>query len=234
MEAVNEIAKQGSAAVSAEGRRRQGDGQGRQGEGGYRLHRARQGHRPGRGRRRHPDGDDGQCSVPAPAPTLAKLTNAHDAFVAAMEANDGGAKAVLARDQAREVLEGVVWQLATYVQHACQGNRLVLLTSGFTAQRLPSAGVAQPLAPPTALKVRLGRASGQASVRCARVRSARLYQWRYATAQAPTVWTLGDTTSRIVSTLTGLVPATQYLMQVRALGKQGASDWSDNAAMVAA
>ena len=176
----------------------------------------------------------GNAAYPSPVPTLATLTAAHDAFVVAVEANDGGVRAVLARDEARENLAEVVWQMAGYVQHACKGNRLTLVTSGFAAQRDRSPGLEQPLSPPAVLKVRQGKASGQAIVRCARVRSARLYQWRYATAQAPTVWILGDTTSRIASTLIGLTPATQYLLQVRVLGKQGASDWSNSAALTTA
>ena len=174
----------------------------------------------------------GNAAYPAPAPTLAALTTAHDAFVAAVDANDGGVRAVVARDQARAELEEVTRQMAAYVQHASMGNRLTLLASGFPAQRDRSAGVVQPLSPPTGLQLRHGKASGQVIVRCARVRSARLYQWRYATAQAPTVWTVEDTTSRTTSTLTGLAAATQYVVQVRVLGKQGASDWSDSAVLI--
>ena len=175
----------------------------------------------------------GNVAYPSPVPTLATLTTAGDAFVAAVHGNDGGTVAVVRRDQTRASVEELLRELAAYVQHACQGDLLRLLSSGFPAQRQRSAGVEQPLLPPTVVKLRNGNASGQVIARCAHVRSARLYQWRYATAQAPTVWTLEDTTSTIVYTLTGLIPATQYLMQVRAFGKSGASNWSDSVALIA-
>ena len=137
----------------------------------------------------------GNANYPSPVPTLVTLTAARDAFVAAVVANDGGTKAVVARNQARAALALALRQMAAYVQHACQGNLLCLLSSGYPAQRERSVGVVQPLLPPTGVKVRQGKASGQVLVRCAQVVSARLYQWRYATAQAPTVWTIEDTTS---------------------------------------
>jgi hypothetical protein len=47
------------------------------------------------------------------------------------------------------------------------------------------------------------------------------------------VWTVEDTNSTVAYTLTGLTPGTQYLLQVRAYGKRGASDWSDSAVLIA-
>jgi len=175
----------------------------------------------------------GNAGYSAPVPTLASLTTAHDAFVAAVQANDGGSKAVVARNQARTTLALAMRRLAAYVQHACEGNLLVLLASGFPAQRQRSAGVVQPLPAPTGLKLRQGNASGQVIARCNQVRSARLYQWRHATAEAPTMWTIEDTTSTVAYTFTGLTPGTQYLLQVRAFGKRGATDWSDSATLIA-
>ena len=49
----------------------------------------------------------------------------------------------------------------------------------------------------------------------------------------PTLWTLADPTSTVGYTVAGLAPATQYLLQVRALGKRGASNWSDSIALTA-
>jgi hypothetical protein len=174
----------------------------------------------------------GNASYPAPAPTLASLTTAHDAFVAAVQANDGGTKAVVARNQARAALALAMRRLAAYVQHACDGNLLVLLSSGYPAQRQRSVGVVGPLLAPIGVKLRRGNASGQVIARCAQVRSARLYQWRYAIAQAPTMWTIEDTTSTVAYTFTGMIPGTQYLLQVRAFGKRGATDWSDSATLI--
>ena len=49
---------------------------------------------------------------------------------------------------------------------------------------------------------------------------------RYATAAAPTAWTQADPTLGARITLYGLVPGTEYVVQVRAVGTQGPSDWS--------
>jgi hypothetical protein len=58
------------------------------------------------------------------------------------------------------------------------------------------------------------------------------YQWRYATTAAPTAWTLLDPTMAANIPLNGLVPGTQYIVQVRAVGSQGPSDWSDAATLM--
>jgi len=176
----------------------------------------------------------GNAVYATPLPTLATLTTARDAFVAAVQGNDGGAAAVVRRNQARAAVEEVLRELAAYVQHACQGDLLRLLQSGFPAQRQRGVPAEQPLPAPTGLKVRRGNASGQVKVRCERMPSARLYQWRYASAQAPTEWTLVDTSSSSSETLEGLAAGTVYTWQVRAFGKRGASDWSQGVTLMAA
>jgi hypothetical protein len=174
----------------------------------------------------------GNTVYPSPVPTLQALRMAGDAFAAAIHDNDGGTKAVLHRDEVRETAEELLRDLAAYVQHACRGDLLRLSSSGFPAQRQRAASVTQPIPAPTGVKVSNGNASGRVLARCARVRHARLYQWRYATAQAPTEWILGEALSTVACTLTGLAPATEYLLQVRALGTRGASDWSDIATLI--
>lgn len=175
----------------------------------------------------------GNPAYPNPVPSLAVLSAARDGFIVAVNANDRGKLAIAARDKARKPLEALLRELAMYVVVHCRGDLVTLLGSGFPAQR-PRGSAAQ-IAPATPDNVRLdqGPFSGQISGRCARIPGAALYQWRYATAQAPTAFTLTDTSSRVKVTLTGLVPGTQYLIQVRACGKRGSSDWSDVIAMYA-
>ena len=96
------------------------------------------------------------------------------------------------------------------------------------------AGSVQPIAAPTGLKIRRGKASGEAVVRCSRVPTARVYEWRFATVATPTAWTLSDTASAASRVLDGLVPGTIYVVQVRAHGRVGASDWSESVTLVAA
>jgi hypothetical protein len=176
------------------------------------------------------------ASYPSSEPSLAELTSARDAFVAAVQANDGGVKAIALRDQARRPLERVLRDLATYVQHASRGDHIKVLASGFAIRRTSGHAARlgpEPLQAPVGLRLRRGNASGQIFVRCKAVRSARLYQWRYATAQAPTSWMFAETSSSSASVIEGLVAGTQYRLQVRAYGRRGASDWSESVTLFA-
>jgi len=162
-----------------------------------------------------------------PVPTLAVLSAARDGFIAAVNANDRGKLAIAARDKAREPYEAALRQLSMYVAQLCQGDLVTLLSSGYPAQQ--GRGVPVQIAPPTPVnaRVRQGPVSGQLVGHCDRTAGAALYQWRYATAAAPTAYTVTDINSRRRVTLAGLAPGTQYLVQVRACGNRGSSDWSD-------
>ena len=181
-------------------------------------------------------GMTGNPVYPAPVPTLATFTAARDALVAKAVACDGGAKAVVERNQARVALEGVLRGLAAYVQHAAQGNAAKLMGSGFPVQKRRGGAnglMSEPPPAPVGLRVRRGNGSGQIIVRCRTGRTTLLYQWRYATAQAPTAWTLSDTSSASSFVFDGLVAATQYVLQVRAYGRRGVSDWSESVSVIA-
>jgi hypothetical protein len=173
------------------------------------------------------------AAYPVPVPTLAVLSAARDAFIAAVNANDRGKLAIAARNKAREPYQAALRQLSMYVAQNCQGDLVTLLSSGYPAQqpRGPDAQIAPPT--PGNLRVLHGPASGQLVGRCDRTAGAALYQWRYATAAAPTAYTLTDINSKGRVTLAGLLPGTQYQVQVRACGKRGSSDWSDVVAVYA-
>jgi hypothetical protein len=66
------------------------------------------------------------------------------------------------------------------------------------------------------------------------VPSAISYQWRYATAAAPTVWTQEDPITTARYTLQAVVACTQYIVQECVFATTGPSDWSDSATMMAA
>ncbi|HTA65531.1 MAG TPA: fibronectin type III domain-containing protein [Xanthomonadaceae bacterium] len=173
------------------------------------------------------------AAYPNPMPSLAVLSAARDGFIAAVNANDRGKLAIAARDKARAPFEAALRELSMYVAQHCKGDLVTLLSSGYPAQRQRGA-IAQ-IAPPTPgnLRVRPGPSSGQLVGRCERTPGAALFQWRYATAAAPTAFTVTDTSSKARVTLEGLVPGTQYLVQVRACGNRGSSDWSDAVVMYA-
>lgn len=167
------------------------------------------------------------ANYPAPVPALAVLSAARDGFIAAVNGNDRGKLAIAARNKARAPYETALRELSMFVAQHCGGDLVTLLGSGYPAQQ--RRGVAVQIAPPTPgnVRVRQGPSSGQLVGFCDRTAGAALYQWRYATAAAPTAFTVTDIQSRGRVTLDGLVSGTQYLVQVRARGNRGSSDWSD-------
>ncbi len=172
----------------------------------------------------------GNASYPAPLPALADVAAARTAFLAAMNAAKSGTPGVLTRRQLRAQLEAQLRALALYVQQACKGDAVVLLGSGYPVQRTRQP-VGQ-LPAPVNLRLARGKVTGQLKVRSNRVAQAGSYQWRYATAAAPTVWTFVNPTLAASVAIDGLVPGTQYMVQGRAVGTLGPSDWSDVASLM--
>ena len=168
-------------------------------------------------------GMTGNTHYPVPNPALAGVTTARDAYVAAVAALDRGKVSVAVRNRARLPLVQLLRTLSLYVQQASQGDRVVLLGSGYPLQK-PRQMSGIPAAP---LNLRLSQGnSGIIVARSNVVLTAVSYQWRYASAQAPIAWTLPEPTAKAICTIQALVPGTQYTVQVRAIGRRGASDWS--------
>ena len=173
----------------------------------------------------------GNASYPTPTPALADVGTARNDFIAAVNGLDGSSGAVATRDQKRGVLVSLLRDLALYVQQTCKGDMVVLLSSGHTPQkqRQPVGQLSAPLN----LRLRRPELSGQLKARCDVVAKASTYQWRYATSLTPTSFTQTDPTTAASTTLENLTPGTVYVVQVRAIGSQGPSDWSDPAMLMA-
>ena len=171
---------------------------------------------------------------PAPFPTLAVVIALRNSYVSAVNGLSRGAQAIALRNQTRAALAQALRDLALYVQHASLGDRVKLIGSGFPVQLRGSRGSVGALPPPANVRVRRTLNSNQLVALCDKVPGARSFQWRYATAHAPTLWTLADpiTTARFV--LDNAVPGTIYTMQVRVFGTAGPSDWSNAATLMAA
>ena len=169
-------------------------------------------------------GMTGNASYPSPIPALADVAIARNAYVAAVNAVKAGSLGVVARKQLRAQLVALLRSLALYVQQNCKGDPLILLGSGYPAQKTHQpAGL---LPAPVNLRLARGTMSGQLKARCNTVPKVGSYQWRYATTAAPTAWNPVDTTLAASITLSGLVRGTEYVVQVRAVGALGPSDWS--------
>jgi len=170
-------------------------------------------------------GMTGNAHYPAPVPALADVVAARNAYVAAVNAVKNGSLATVARRQLRAQLVAQLRSLALYVQQNCNGDAVILLGSGYPAQKAHQPTSLLPA--PVNLRLARGTISGQLKARCNKVPKAGSYQWRYATAAAPTAWTQLDPTLAASIMLSGLVRGTDYLVQVRAVGTRGPGDWSD-------
>jgi hypothetical protein len=169
---------------------------------------------------------------PNPAPPVSEtdLGDAIDSYRHAIGAASNGSTEDTARKAAqRKALEGVLRQLAHYVQ-ANHGNDLTkLVASGFEAASTSNAQ--SPLETPGITAI-VNNASSQLTLRVTAIDNARGYEVRRALVAED--GTLGDWegagffTNTRGMVVTGLTPGKVYQFQVRALGgSTGASDWSD-------
>jgi len=171
------------------------------------------------------------ASYPTPPVTSAALTTARNNFSTAVAAaNLGGPAQTADKNNKREILVGLLRELAGYVQDHHGNDLAVLLGSGFFAvstNRAPA-----PLPAPSIKKIRYG-ISGQLLVSITPVPNAKCYELRYALLApdgTPGPWQTAPepfTDSRSLKA-DNLTPGAEYKLQARAIGgTTGASDWSD-------
>ncbi len=143
------------------------------------------------------------------------------------DAQDGGKKAVSAKDKQRVAVIKMYTLLGHYVE-TLRRRSSTFNTSGFIAVTRTKTAP-QPLAGSSFQWIDRGPNSGDIVVKIAAQNGAIAYELRYtlvAGGGAPgSSTTLTLTSSRKV-TLTGLTPAGTYQFQIRALGKLGYNDWS--------
>jgi hypothetical protein len=144
---------------------------------------------------------------------------------------DGSKKVIAQKHKQRELVIHMLQLLARYVSLTSNGDMAVFQTSGFQA-----AAPKTPLPPLTEKirKVEHGPNSGQLTVWLKSVAGASSYEIRTAVANAtPQVWTSAPASSvKAPIVVSGLTPATTYLLQARALVKQTYTDWSDSITVI--
>ena len=144
------------------------------------------------------------------------------------DAQDGGKKAISAKDKQRVAVIKMYTLLGHYVEAACNDDPATFNTSGFIAVARTKTAP-QPLAGSSFQWIDRGPNSGEIVVKVAALIGAIAYELRYTLAAnggaAGPSTTLTLTSPRKL-TITGLTPAGSYQFQVRALGKLGFNDWS--------
>lgn len=172
----------------------------------------------------------GQPAYPTPPVTQAALLTAITNFSTAIAAAEmGGPAQTAAKNNLREILIGLLRQLATYVQENHGNNLATLLSSGFEAASTNTTSI--PLETPS-IKDIINGISGQLILRVEPVENARGYNVRYALigpngAPGPYIGTVYFKSTRRME-INDLTPGGNYMFEVCALGgSTGQSDWSN-------
>jgi hypothetical protein len=174
----------------------------------------------------------GNPAFPKPPVSMSALKTAIEKCKAALaEVEDGSRKAIARRNQLFETLKRILRQLANYVQHNCNDDEATLKSSGFEIASSKATG-------PSTLSesirsLRRGPNGGQALLTLVRVKEAASYQVRYiqrgAGGSLGGDWTMQPASNvRPPMLIENLTPGATYEFQVRALIKNGYTDWSDS------
>jgi hypothetical protein len=162
------------------------------------------------------------ANFPTPNPSIATLTAAREALVAAIAQAESRAMADIAmRNERALVLRNLLVNLARYVNNVAQGDVDIALSSGFELAKKPEPSTT--LGVPMKLEVRLSDFEGALNVSWKGVEDARMYQV-YMNATDPSdanAWTVVAVSSRTRVRITDLAPGKFYSFRVTALGRIG-------------
>ena len=135
-----------------------------------------------------------------------------------------------AKNEAREILEGNLAELAFYVNKVAKGNLPTMLSSGFPISRYRNSVLSPEIV--RNLMVTDGRNKGEMVLSFDRLPSILYYEYRYSSEkdeQGEVDWgeELILTTSSRNNLIKPVVPGTIYYLSVRATNGKGTGDWSD-------
>jgi len=171
----------------------------------------------------------GNSAYPIPPVDLAAYEKGVDSFGTLLtDAQDGGKKAISAKNKQRVAMIKMYTDLGHYVESACNDDLATFNTSGFI-QVVRTKTAPGPLAGSSFQWIDRGSNSGEIAVKIAALIGAIAYELRYTLVvngvASGSMTTLTLTSPRQLI-LTGLTPTGTYQFQVRALGKLGFNDWS--------
>jgi hypothetical protein len=174
---------------------------------------------------------NGNSTFPTPPVDMTTFKSGIDLFnTLVADAEDGGKRAISAKNKQREVMVRQYTLLGHYVEAACNDDLAAFNTSGFVAapisRRLP-----QPLPPASIEWVDRGPTTGDIVVKVKALPKANSYDLQYslvATAGTPaSPWISLTLPGSKKVTISNLTPGAKYAFQVRAFGRLGYTDWSD-------
>jgi len=169
-------------------------------------------------------------AYPSPPIDLKTLQSAVDDLNAALAAQAHGGKAATAEKKNKQAdLISMMRKLKHYVEDNCKNDPAVLFSSGFQAAQYTRSRA--PLVNPSILDIDTGN-SGELVLKITPIARAKCYEVRSAAVGAGNVqgpWqTAGLFTAARSLKISGLIPGTPYVFQVRAVGGSTTySDWSN-------
>ena len=176
-------------------------------------------------------------AYPNPPVALATFKAGIDQFSALIiDAEDGGKKAISAKDKQRVAVIKMYTQLGHYVEAACNDDLATFNASGFTRQ-VKTKTASAPLTGVRFSWIDRGPNSGDVVVLPEAQTGAVAFDVRYALQGAGGVlgpWTVVTTVKPRKVTISGLTLAGIYQFQIRAFGVLGYTDWTDAKTFVVA
>ncbi|MFL5810468.1 MAG: fibronectin type III domain-containing protein [Flavisolibacter sp.] len=168
----------------------------------------------------------GNPDYPAPVPSIAFVSDTVGSFAEAITIAASGNRAAIADKNAKKRLAiAALRQLAASVTTTANGDRTMLLTSGFDISKDKEPVV---ITKPVDLRVTTGTSSGELNVSVRRVKGAASYVHEYATAEGMAAGNWVSTpSSKARITFGELQPGVVYYCRVAAVGSKGQIVYSD-------
>jgi len=149
-----------------------------------------------------------------------------DYYAALIQSQNGSKYHTEVKKIKRAALEMVLKQLGMYVQLVCNGDAATIATTGFVVAKKNAIITSLPI--PNGLMVSSSANSGTFFVKCNTIATARYYEFRYCEVlpSGERFWhTVVSTKSK--TTIAGLKPGTEYLVQVLVSTAKTKSAWSN-------
>jgi hypothetical protein len=169
-------------------------------------------------------------NFPTPVPTYVDaataVTDLDKAYKAAL---DGGKTLKATQQQKLDVVFNTFRHLRDYVNQVGDGDEAILNTSGFPLADLPSP--VGSLGTPQNVRNKTLQKPGEIEVACDPVTGATAYQVQHQPFKTAgpdeNAWVKEDATTPSRQVVKGLLSATYYLVQMRAIGSGEPSAWSN-------
>lgn len=160
-----------------------------------------------------------------PVPFAQFLTQIDAQRTAAANALNGGHLQTEILRQTTRTVQGTVRKYRAYVNEVADGNREIILRSGFTPSKDPTPVGDMPKV--SVRWIRPGSSSGKVKVRFGRIYGRKFIEAEIRPSEDGSAWEKVLTTTSLIAQIEGLAPLRRYILRARAFGTSGYGNWSD-------